>query len=363
MDAKEGYQHSAVQLIFGIRNGALVHISHADSGLACGCQCPGCGEKLVAKKGQVQRHHFAHASGANCLAGVESALHMAAKDILSAKRRIVLPAVIVRFNGGKRAIELAPQRPYEVSDVRLEKRVEGIIPDVLANVEGRDLAIEIFVTHRVDECKNERFRKLGLSVIEIDLSGVSRDLDIETLESLLVDGGPHKRWIYNAAEEREKAAALRRASPIKTVARGGALHADGCPIPAREYRGKPYANVIDDCLACDHCVDTEGNINAILCDGHLGLSKESSEQRTLLWIGHAESVDLYCDESLIRGFELRSVSRSRDGELYIEGFSRKEGAKKALRLGEVGGLLNFRTGELRDVTEWLDDLTRGRVRK
>ena len=363
MEVKEGQQDPAVQLIFGVRNGDLVHISQADSGLACGCHCPGCGEKLVAKKGQKQRHHFAHASGANCLAGVESALHLAAKDILSAKKEIVLPAVIVRFGGGKSNIEIEPQRAYEVSDVRLEKRVGVIVPDVLANVEGQDLAIEVFVTHRVDECKNERFRKLGLSVIEIDLSGVSRDLDIKTLEALVIDGGPHKRWIFNAAEEREKATALRRAKRIETVARGGALHADGCPIPAREYRGKPYANVIDDCLSCEHCLDAEDNINTILCDGHLGLSKESRERRTLLWMGYAEGVDLYCDEILIRGFELKSVSRSRDGALYIEGFSRKEREKKALRLDEVSGLLNYRTGELRDVIEWLDHLTRGRVRK
>jgi hypothetical protein len=363
MEVKRGRQNPEVDLVFGVRNDELVHISQADSGLACGCHCPGCGEKLVAKKGQVQRHHFAHSSGANCLVGIESALHIAAKDILAVKKEIVLPAVIVRFSGGKGAVEIEPKRPYEVSDVRLEKRLDGIIPDVLANVEGQDLAIEIFVTHRVDERKDERFRKLGLSAIEIDLSGVSRDLDTKNLESLVVDGVSHKRWIFNVAEDREKATALRRATRIKTISRRFARHADGCPIPAREYYGKPYANVIDDCLSCEHCVDTEENLNVILCDGHLGISQKSRDRRTLLWVGHAESVDLCRDASLTRGFELRSVSRSLDGMLYIEGFSRKEREKKTLRLDEVDGLIDLRTGEFRDAMAWLDALTGGRVRK
>lgn len=29
-----------------------------------------------------------------------------------------------------------------------------------------------------------------------------------------------------------------------------ALHIDDCPIPAREWEGKPYANLMDDCASC-----------------------------------------------------------------------------------------------------------------
>lgn len=29
-----------------------------------------------------------------------------------------------------------------------------------------------------------------------------------------------------------------------------ALHIDDCPIPAREWEGKPYANYLDDCVHC-----------------------------------------------------------------------------------------------------------------
>lgn len=41
-----------------------------------------------------------------------------------------------------------------------------------------------------------------------------------------------------------------RAMPI--IQRGLALHVDDCPIRAREWRGKHYANVMDDCTGCPY---------------------------------------------------------------------------------------------------------------
>ena len=42
------------------KNGKLVDINDVPSGLECECTCPGCGGKLVAKKGEDTAHHFAH---------------------------------------------------------------------------------------------------------------------------------------------------------------------------------------------------------------------------------------------------------------------------------------------------------------
>jgi hypothetical protein len=51
------------------------------------------------------------------------------------------------------------------------------------------------VTHQVDEEKTQRFRQLGLSAIEIDLSKVARDLKPEQLESIIIDGKEQKHWL------------------------------------------------------------------------------------------------------------------------------------------------------------------------
>ena len=53
-----------------------------------------------------------------------------------------------------------------------------------------------------------------------------------------------------------------------------ALHVDDCPIPAREWEGKPYANVTADCFDCpynkgivkdDNAPPEENDIQYVLC--------------------------------------------------------------------------------------------------
>lgn len=57
----------------------LLHISEAESG-ANGYLCPICHQELIAKKGQIKEHHFAHK---NHVEAHESPLHYAAKYILA----------------------------------------------------------------------------------------------------------------------------------------------------------------------------------------------------------------------------------------------------------------------------------------
>ncbi len=65
-------------------NGHLVHVDDVPNGGACGCTCPKCGSKLIAKnKGQHNQHHFAHVMENDCIKPEESALHLMAKEILS----------------------------------------------------------------------------------------------------------------------------------------------------------------------------------------------------------------------------------------------------------------------------------------
>ncbi len=60
--------------------GKLVNIKQVESGKKCNCICPACEELLVAKKGEIRKHHFAHSSGKNCKHAIESMLHHLAKD-------------------------------------------------------------------------------------------------------------------------------------------------------------------------------------------------------------------------------------------------------------------------------------------
>lgn len=245
--------NSLNSLHYGIKDGKLFHVSEVTRGLSCGCVCPACGAALIARQGQKREHHFAHASGDPCRYASETALHLAAKEILARRKEIVLPAVEANFYGT--TIEVAPEKRYRLDSTTLERRVANVVPDVLAHVDGRSLHIEVRVTHEVDECKLARIQQLGVSAIEIDLSDKPRDLPPIDLETFVVEAGPHKHWVHNVVAARVRSRIISEATIRPFVQRGFATHVDGCPLPARRWKGKPYANVMDDCSGCEHALE------------------------------------------------------------------------------------------------------------
>ena len=63
-------------------SGGTVHVSSVSRGLACNCVCQYCEQPLVAKKGAVKEHHFAHYRD-NPGCSQESWLHATAKQMLA----------------------------------------------------------------------------------------------------------------------------------------------------------------------------------------------------------------------------------------------------------------------------------------
>src|ERR1700739_5058534 len=81
------------QLAYGKSgDGRIFRISGVPSGLACGCACPACGRKLVAKHCVKKVDHFAHYQGDECEYAHETALHLLAKQALEECPRLWLPA-------------------------------------------------------------------------------------------------------------------------------------------------------------------------------------------------------------------------------------------------------------------------------
>ena len=257
----------ALRLPYGMLDGALTHVSLVPSGLACGCRCPACDAPLVAKKGELKLHHFAHAKDTECASSVETALHLAAKEILERRKQIVLPAVEAKLYSTRHSSVLAPEQAYVLDRVQLERRVGSVVPDVFAYVRGRAVAVEIRVTHAVDLAKAARFRAIGLSAVEIDLSRAPRTFTLEDLEPLVVGAGKHKSWVFNAAAHRKREEVLSTGKVMRSVSRGFATHVDDCPLQARVWKGRSYANVVDDCIGCEHALDIGPNMNSVTCSG------------------------------------------------------------------------------------------------
>ena len=273
----ESAERNGPQLTWAIgANGEPAHISEVERGLQCRCTCPVCRSDLVAKQGKAQEHHFAHAKGAECADAVETALHLAAKDILAKRREIVLPSVEIAFPHSTRRTVIAPERRYAIESVDVEQKLGSIIPDVIARIKGRELLVEITVTHGVDDGKLKKIKELGPSCLEIDLSDVQRDLSRENLEKMVADETAHKRWLHHVRADEKLRKMLSEATLLPSVHRGLAGHADGCPIPARVWNGKPYANMIDDCAYCEHRLLISFDIG-VICDGFRGHRSKSGD--------------------------------------------------------------------------------------
>ena len=200
-------------MTFADRDGQIIHIDEAANGLACGCRCPGCGEWLVAKQGAKTIHHFAHQGGTDCKGGLQTALHLAAKAILSEERHMRLPALeaveiakdgLGRAHEGRRSIAsktVAFDRVFE------EKRFGGLIPDILAEIDGRTLLVEIAVHHFVDQAKLVKIKEAGVACVEVDLSGMGEGWSWASLKQSLLDSFESKMWLTNPREPALKAAA------------------------------------------------------------------------------------------------------------------------------------------------------------
>jgi len=212
----------SLKLPFGIKDGILIDISQVERGLACNCFCPCCNHPLIARKGGSKIHHFAHASGMECAGAVQTALHMAAKEILQRNKKIALPEVIgasyvkykvpyiyndfdretgiIREEQSYRtrstSIRISDEKYVDFDDVLLEKRFGNIIPDILLIKDGVKLFVEIAVTHFVDERKLGKIKEMEISALEIDISTME-SISLQELENILVNKIEGKKWIYN----------------------------------------------------------------------------------------------------------------------------------------------------------------------
>jgi hypothetical protein len=225
------FSDRGARLAFGQKpDGAIVHIDDVERGLACGCVCAACETELVAHRGSRVLHHFAHYAVGECRNAGETALHKYAKQLLNKERRLLLPNQTAEEGGLKAALH--PGGEYRFDSAVLEKRLTGIVPDVIVRRRKRELLVEFRVTHKCDETKLAKMRGLGISAIEIDLSRVPADASPEVVDDAILWSAP-RHWLFNPHIESKRAelraridreAAARRAKAERQLREAIAAH-------------------------------------------------------------------------------------------------------------------------------------------
>ncbi len=275
-----------LNLVYALQDEELVHVSQVERGLGCNCICPHCKNRLIARKGNKVIHHFAHCDTEMCEHGYETSIHIAAKEIIAKSKKIWIPPVYFRrLKTGDNLIHKAME--LHVDEVLLEKRTNDFVPDIIIRCGHKELILEIYVTHAVGEEKRAKIEASSVSAIEIDLSKASREIEPHELESLLLGLSNEKHWIHNTVVNTWTNLFLSMCEELKVIHRGFAPHVEYCPKKARIWRGKSYANFIDDCSGCEFLVDywdndlqeymskgifTHTGVDAILCSGRKRIS-------------------------------------------------------------------------------------------
>lgn len=290
-------------LFYGLQDGQLRHISEVSNGIKCKCTCPACDKKLVARNGGKKRiHHFAHYESAECKYGVQTSIHIVAKQILEKCRQIKVPSVSVFINTEIEKTEndefishgefysIFSEQYVKFDSVILEKKLHRYIPDVVIISKNKKLIIEIAVTHFVGRQKLEKIISSKISAIEIDLSKIENDFNLNDIEPLIIDNLQNKNWLHNQSavdkasikqieiknkideknlkewkkrEVREKLEKLEKREkwyksyykPVvnRKVSDGYTVQQiENCPLRKREFNGQFYANVRADCDKCEH---------------------------------------------------------------------------------------------------------------
>jgi len=197
--------HLIHQTAYAFKNDQLVHVSDVVSGLSCGCVCTLCKNDLIAKKGKINVHHFAHARETDCVGGAETSLHILSKELFKEMESVALPQYLfererVLRPGYKRITYqqiVAKGGEARITKVDIEKAEDKFKPDVTLLCGEKTLLIEIAVTHKVDKKKLRLLRKSGMPAIEIRLEFSDALLSKDELRNKLQNDLASKHWLFH----------------------------------------------------------------------------------------------------------------------------------------------------------------------
>jgi len=207
--------------------GVIKHISEVESGKN-GYYCRSCGAELVARKGEIRSHYFAHVSTdlnieRKCTYSNETYRHKIAKEILQRIKKIKVPilykfppagisgwAMKLREAETIEAFSVKNERQFyedENGNIKHGKNIDFkknekkhllIQPDVTFFDKDNKpiLLIEVVATHGIDPGKLAKIKRLGIDTIQVS---IPKDCE-EEIENCFYRTNRTK-WIFNYEHE------------------------------------------------------------------------------------------------------------------------------------------------------------------
>lgn len=258
---------------FGWKDDRLWEPGQVPNGKACGCVCPACQRPLIARQNH-QTPHFAHAPGADCPKALETAIHLAAKQLIADRQALRLPVLTftnpdarASFGRKPQAEDIYREHTVPLTQVRLEAWLGDIRPDIVVTSGADTYLVEIAVTHFVDAAKQAKIDARQVPTIEIDLRGLRRQTTFAELADVLFTTKPYPaEWRYHpkiaelthaaeqdAARRREIAAEMWQVEEAEAEARRAAAAAEKAELDARMAKIYKYRNLAPDRKLAANC--------------------------------------------------------------------------------------------------------------
>ncbi len=270
-----------VPLCFGLVEGTLLHVRDIPELESHQVLCSECHQPLRIVKRDGSPHHLAHHRKGSCVAPGPTSLVCAVSQALTTTSTIRLPAFTIDIGQYRASWVLRPARDMTLDEVvRYDSAPEGAVV-----FEGRHGGRSLFIVlHHGKVTIGEPWRvadDLPSSSILVNLEHVDVYNGWDAIHGALSGEAPSQsvfnsqiRWLKNTHLQPKADHVLQdmreRSLCLPTQSRGFARHADNCPKSARSYRGQPYANVMDDCIPCDHFVDVDHGVNGDICRVYCG---------------------------------------------------------------------------------------------
>lgn len=163
---------SAPKISFALRERKVVHIHDVESGKRLDCICPSCGKTLIAKKGNILQHHFAHDRETTC--SLESILHKLGKTLIYEGVKLSIQAgagVPLVWKCEVCGDEHRGNLLKKAVGVKLEQSLGPARQDLLlVNGKGTPLtAIEVVVSHMPEPQTRQYYRDNHIEVLIVGI--------------------------------------------------------------------------------------------------------------------------------------------------------------------------------------------------
>lgn len=193
----------------------------------------------------------------------EASLCIWTRDILLKEKRMTIPSVYLAFpQSFKEERLLFEENQILIHGIELKKRTDSPIPYVIVYSGTQKFLIEFYLNSPKETANHSK-----ISVLEIDLSQENKLLSPGELSEILLEKSPKKSWTYHTFAEEWLKRFYQVSDKRRIILRNSYNHVDYCPLAARRWHEKPYANVDYDCSECQYCISIDYETEELLCSG------------------------------------------------------------------------------------------------